>query len=387
MLEGEYKMMGLSPYGEPRFKDIILSEILIKRPDGDYKLNTNLLNYHAALGGVFSKKLIDLIGPSRKPDDDFNQYHRDVAASVQSAFEDILIHMLTWVKRKLPNYDSLCIAGGCGLNVSANGKISNNGIFENVLIPPAPHDSGASIGAAFLSHIKSGNNQKKSVLMSNPYLGRSYSNKEIYSAFKDKSLPVPDLFKEEQLIEKVSLALSDKKVVAWFQGGSEFGPRALGNRSFLADPRSESIREILNAKIKKRELFRPFAPSCKVEVARDYFEINQESPYMNIVAQVRSDKINIIPAITHIDGSARVHTVDKNTNRLYWKLIDSFQTKTGVAVLLNTSLNIQEPIVENPSQAIDCFLRSTVDFLALGGYLCDDNWRQRVLKESKNTNE
>ena len=389
MLEGEYKMMGLSPYGEPRFKDIILSEILTKLPNGDYKLNTNLLNYHAALRGGFSKKLIDLIGPPRKPGDDFTQFHRDVAASVQSAFEDILLHMLTWVKKELPDYGSLCIAGGCGLNVSANGKISNNGIFKNILIPPAPHDAGASIGAAFLSHIKSVDNSKDSVLMSSPYLGRAYSNEEIYSVFKDMSLPIPDLYEEEQLIEKAALALSDKKVVAWFQGGSEFGPRALGNRSFLADPRCESIREILNVKIKKRELFRPFAPSCKAEVASDYFEINQESPYMNIVAQVKPDKLDVIPAITHIDGSARVHTVNKNTNRLYWKLIDSFEAKTGVAVLLNTSLNIQEPIVENPSQAIDCFLRSSVDFLALGGYICDDKWRKRVLKGKglKNINE
>ena len=176
----------------------------------------------------------------------------------------------------------------------------------------------------------------------------------------------------------LSSALSRSEVIAWFQGASEFGPRALGNRSFIADPRNDSIRDILNKKIKKRELFRPFAPSCKIEVANDFFEINQESPYMNIVANVREDKKNIIPAVTHTDGTARVHTVDKKDNLLYWKLIDAFEKKTGVGVVLNTSFNIQEPIVENPTQAIDCFLRSSVEFLAIGSYICDIKWRKEA---------
>jgi carbamoyltransferase len=383
MLEGEYKMMGLSPYGEPRFKDIILTNILTKMPNGDYKLNTTILNYHAALRGRFSKKLIDLIGTPRKPNDEFTQFHRDVAASVQSAFEEILVHLLSWAKQKLPDYNSLCIAGGCGLNVSANGQVSKKGFFKNILIPPAPHDAGASIGAAFLSYIGSEKNKIKVVSMESPYLGKTYSDNDICEIFERMDLPIPELYQEEQLIEIVSEALSNKNVVAWFQGGSEFGPRALGNRSFLADPRHESIREILNVKIKKRELFRPFAPSCKEESASEYFEINQKSPYMNIVAKVKVEKLDIIPAITHIDGSARVHTVSKNTNKLYWKLLDSFESKTGVSVLLNTSFNIQEPIVESPSQAIDCFLRSSVDFLAIGGYICDHKWREIALKDNK----
>jgi carbamoyltransferase len=377
MLEGEYKMMGLAPYGNPRFKDIILEKILNKREDGNYHLNTKILNYHAALNGNFSSELVHLFGESRKATDEFNDHHKDIAASVQAAYEEILLHMLSWAKSKKPTYENLCIAGGCGLNVTANGKIVKNNIFNKVLIPPAPHDAGAAIGASFLAESLSGLSRDK-LLMPTPYLGKSYQDGEIIKAFEDMGLQPPLRFKEDELIEIISEALTRHEVVAWFQGGSEFGPRALGARSFLADPRDESIREVLNTKIKKRELFRPFAPSCKKEVANDYFELDQESPYMNIVARVRADKQEIIPAVTHTDGTARVHTVDRDVNPLYWKLIDAFEKKTGVGVLLNTSLNIQEPIVENPTQAINCFLRSSVDWLAIGPYLCDSKWRNQV---------
>lgn len=377
MLEGEYKMMGLAPYGKPKFKDIILKDILQKKPNGEYQLNTRLLNYHAALQGEFSSKLKSLLGEPRKPSDKFTDRHHDIAASAQSAFEEILLHMLAWAQSKKPDFKNLCIAGGCGLNVTANGKIIKNELFNKVLIPPAPHDAGSAIGAAFLAESSSGDLNHK-LSMSTPYLGRSYKEDEIISAFKQRGLPLPSKFDEKELLEILSSALSRNEVVAWFQGASEFGPRALGNRSFLADPRDDSIREILNTKIKKRELFRPFAPSCKLEVAKNFFEIDQESPYMNIVANVRMDKRDIIPAVTHIDGTARVHTVDQKTNPLYWKLIDAFEKKTGVGVILNTSFNIQEPIVENPKQAIDCFLRSSVEWLAIGSYLCDVKWRKKV---------
>jgi carbamoyltransferase len=263
------------------------------------------------------------------------------------------------------------------LNVSANGKVIKSNLFKNVLIPPAPHDSGAAIGAAFLSYINR-NNSHEFLSMKTPYLGKVYSNNEICSAFLKMKLPVPEFYNEDELIDYVATFLSKGKVVAWFQGGSEFGPRALGNRSFLADPRNDSIREVLNSKIKKRELFRPFAPSCKSEISRDYFDIDCESPYMNIVAKVRKDKVDIIPAVTHIDGTARVHTVTKDTNGMYWRLLDSFENKTGVGVLLNTSFNIQEPIVESPEQAIKCFLKSSVDYLAIGQYICDKSWRKKV---------
>jgi len=382
MLEGEYKMMGLAPYGKPRFKDIILDEILQKCPNGEYKLNTNILNYHAALEGKFSQKLISLIGSPRSPNSEFTDFHNDVAASVQAAYEEILLHVLTWVKEKYPNYNNLCIAGGCGLNVSANGKIISEGLFDNVLIPPAPHDAGAAVGAAFLCEIANGLPRDK-LSMATPYLGRSYSDEEIINTFRDKGLPLPMRLNEDELVEILSSALSRHEIVAWFQGASEFGPRALGNRSFLADPRSDSIRQILNDKIKKRELFRPFAPSCKLEVSGDYFEVDQESPYMNIVAKVRSDKRDVLQAVTHIDNTARVHTVDYDTNPLYWKLINAFEDKTGIGVLLNTSFNIQEPIVENPEQAINCFLKSSVEWLAIGPFVCDHKWRKQIVTQNK----
>tara|TARA_B100001123_G_scaffold312985_1_gene350091 strand:+ start:3623 stop:5407 length:1785 start_codon:yes stop_codon:yes gene_type:complete len=381
MLEGEYKMMGLAPYGKPVFKEYILSKILQKKPDGEYILNTKILNYHAALHGTFSFELESKLGKPRKPNEEFTEHHHNIASSVQLVFEEILFHMLAWTKKQEPNFENLCIAGGCGLNVTANGKIIKNKLFKNILIPPAPHDAGCAVGAAFLAEKKYMKLDKRSnhhLKMDSPYLGRTYNDDEIKSAFENRGLVVPTKFNEKELLEMLSSALSRSEVIAWFQGASEFGPRALGNRSFIADPRNDSIRDILNKKIKKRELFRPFAPSCKIEVANDFFEINQESPYMNIVANVREDKKNIIPAVTHTDGTARVHTVDKKDNLLYWKLIDAFEKKTGVGVVLNTSFNIQEPIVENPTQAIDCFLRSSVEFLAIGSYICDIKWRKEA---------
>jgi len=377
MLEGEYKMMGLAPYGEPRFKDVILEKIIRKKSDGEYQLNTRILDYHAALHGVFSPELRNLFGESRDPSGEFSEVHRDIAASVQAAYEEVLYHILEWAKSKRPEYENLCIAGGCGLNVTANGKIVGGGLFSKVLIPPAPHDAGAAVGAAFLANSSNGY-PREALSMPHPYLGRAYSDTEIVAAFEEKGFPVPQRYEEEDLLEVIASALARGEVAAWFQGASEFGPRALGNRSFLADPRYDSVREVLNQKIKKRELFRPFAPSCKLEVASDYFEIDQESPYMNIVAEVRDDKRTVIPAVTHVDNTARVHTVDRETNPLYWKLLDAFEQKTGVGVLLNTSFNIQEPIVESPAHAIDCFLRSSVEWLVVGSYVCDSTWRAKV---------
>jgi len=378
MLEGEYKMMGLSPYGKPIFKDVILDEILQKRDNGEYYLDTGILNYHSALEGNFSKRLKDIFGNNRKDSEDFTEHHQNIASSVQAAYESILLHILSWAKNQRPDVRTLCISGGCGLNVSANGEVMASGMFDEVSIPPAPHDAGCSIGAAFLSERH--RNNKTTLSMPTPYLGKSYTDDEILAAFKSLGLKAPSRYSESDLISTVSSVLVKSGIVAWFQGGSEFGPRALGNRSFLADPRSDSIREIINDKIKKRELFRPFAPSCKREVMMDFFEMKQASPYMNVVAKVAEGKRSIIPAVTHIDNTARIHTVDKEVNPLYWKLIDSFEKQTGVGVLLNTSLNIQEPIVESPVQAINCFLRSSVDCLAIGSFICDSEWREECNK-------
>ena len=380
MLEGEYKMMGLAPLGKPKYKKILLQKILKLKSHGEYEFDNNLCDYHMALKGKFSSIVEEIICPARKKSDsELTRDQIDLASSVQVVFEEALCHMLNWVKNKHPNIKNLILSGGCALNVSANGKILRNKIFDKISLPPAPHDAGCSIGSGILAIIKIGKGHlidRKSI--SNPYLGKSYSNDYIKKVFEDLKLPIPNKFSELELIDITTDALKKKQIVSWFQDKSEFGPRALGNRSFLADPRDDSIRDEINSKIKKRELFRPFAPSCTAESIKDFFDIDQESPYMNIVTKVKDEKKDLIPAVIHTDGTARVHTVSKDNNSLYHKLISNFGEKTGVPVLLNTSFNIQEPIVYSPKDAILTFLNSNVDLLVLGSFICDNSWRKNA---------
>lgn len=375
MLEGEYKMMGLAPYGEPVYKDVILDKILRKEADGGYSLNTRILDYHQALEGQFSKELIRLLGNPRGKNDEFTKEHRNLAASIQAAYEEIVNHMISYGLKKFPGVKNICVVGGCGLNVTANGKIVDHLGFEKVFVPPAPHDAGCSVGAAILGHKKFGKVQDE-IVMETAYLGESFSNEQIEKFLVENNYKVPEKFDEENLFKFVSEKISEGNVVAWFQGRSEFGPRALGNRSFLADPRNKNIQDLMNEKIKKRELFRPFAPSVKEECAADFFEIKQKSPFMNIVSNVREDKKSVIPAVTHIDGTARVHTVSEKSNFRYWHLIDEFEKITGVGLLLNTSFNIQEPIINTPAEAVRAFVRSGVDYLVLNDYVFDVAWKE-----------
>ena len=377
MLEGEYKMMGLAPSGSPIYKDIILDQLLILKDDGSYYFNTKLCDYHGALYGNFDKKLIKLIGHPRKDNNDPSEQHINLAASVQAVFEEAQLNMAKWAKQIYPEIDKLVLCGGCALNVSANGKILSSQLFEKISLPPAPHDAGCSIGAV-LAH---GYNNENIFNFSNyknvnsPYLGRKYSNDEIKNAFNALNLSIPTKLNDDDLIDFTSTALIEKNIVAWFNGKDEFGPRALGSRSFLADPRNDNIRDEINKKIKKRELFRPFAPSVIQEECENYFDIKQNSPYMNIVANVLEHKKKVIPAITHIDGTSRVHTVSYESNPLYYNLLKNFGKKTGVPILLNTSFNIQEPIVRSPTDAIRTFLKSGVDLLVIGNYICDNQWK------------
>lgn len=380
MQEGEYKMMGLAPYGKPIFKKVILDEILRLKPNGDYDYNYSLCDYHAALNDVFNEKVAKLIGPPRNHKDPFTEHHNDLACSVQAAFEECQHHILKWAKSQYPDIDKLVVSGGCALNVTANGKILEAGLFKEIIVPPSPHDAGCAIGA-ILAHLhKSGYNFKNldTDSIANAYLGASFTDDEIEAAFKELNLPVPPKFSQNDLTTRVAQSLSEGKIISWFQGKAEFGPRALGARSFLADPRKDEIREEINQKIKKRELFRPFAPSTTVEAYKNFFELDQESPYMNIVAKVRVEKRTVIPAVTHIDSTARVHTVSTKSNQIYHELITKFGEITGVPVLLNTSFNIQEPIVYIPSNAIKTFLNSGVDLLAIGSFICDDAWRNSI---------
>ena len=383
MLEGEYKMMGLAPYGKPVYKDIILDQILILKEDGSYHFNTKLCDYHGALEGSFNEQLIKLIGYPRINSEDPTEQHLNLASSVQAAFEEAQMHMIKWAKQLYPEIDKLVLSGGCALNVSANGKILNSKLFDKISLPPAPHDAGCSIGAVLAHDYNNGNifNFSNYKNVNSPYLGRNYSNDEIRNTFSLLNLSIPKKLNDDDLIDFTSTALIEKNIVAWFNGRDEFGPRALGARSFLADPRNDDIRNEINKKIKKRELFRPFAPSVIKEEYGNYFDIKQDSPYMNIVANVLKDKKNIIPAITHIDGTARVHTVAYESNPMYYNLLKKFGEKTGIPVLLNTSFNIQEPIVRSPSDAIKTFLKSGVDLLVIGNYICDTKWKSENLSK------
>jgi carbamoyltransferase len=362
MLEGEYKMMGLAPYGKPIWKDLILEKILLLKENGHYKLDTKLCDYHAALKNEFSSELEKYFGPPRLENENPTETHINLAASVQAAFEEALTHILRPVHAKYSDLRHLVITGGCALNVTANGKVLTTGWFDEVIIPPAPHDAGCAIGAGLCSL----NNNFDLASVRSPYQGRMYNSGEILDALSEYGiLPSPEL-DDEDLIKSTASLLAQGKLVAWFQGRSEFGPRALGARSFLADPRKDQIRDDINRKIKKRELFRPFAPSVTQEAAENMFSIGQDSPYMNIVARVKNTSV---PAITHIDSTARVHTVTADANPRYHSLIKRFGEITGVSVLLNTSFNIQEPIVYSPSDAIKTFLDSEVDVLVIENYL------------------
>ena len=363
MLEGEYKMMGLAPYGEAKYKDLILEKILLLKPLGYYELKTKICDYHAALHDKYSGEMEFLFGPPRKNEETPSKHHIDLAASVQAAFEDALSHVLTQATSNYPSVKKLVISGGCALNVTANGKLLLNKSFDEIIIPPAPHDAGCAIGACLAVLDKINYKSIKS-----PYLGRNFSTSEIEVAIDAKGLTSNGPLDNDTLVTITASFLAEKKIIAWFQGCAEFGPRALGNRSYLADPRDDEIRDEINTKIKKRELFRPFAPSVTVEDASRFFSISQDSPFMNMVSEVKS---NSVPAVTHVDNTARIHTVSKESNFLYHKLITEFGKITGVPVLLNTSFNIQEPIVYSPEDALETFIKSDVDALVLGPFIIE----------------
>jgi carbamoyltransferase len=371
--EGEYKMMGLASFGRPKYAGLIREHVLTPRNDGGYDVNPQVIDYHAAMQGRFTTRMVGLFGPSRGSEDPIEERHRDIAASAQAAFEATVFDLLRWAKRQHPDVPNLILAGGCALNATTNGKIVDSGLFDRVVVPPAPHDAGCAIGAALIGAGMLVHGVPQTT--PGPYLGSAFSNADVESAFMAKGLPQPRRLSADALISAAADALAAGEVIAWFQGASEFGPRALGNRSFLADPRFAGMRERLNAKIKLREPFRPFAPSVKQECAEEFFDTRQPSPYMNIVSQVRADKQSLLAAITHVDGSARVHTVERAVNERYWLLIDAFEKRTGVPVLLNTSFNIQEPIVDTPSQAIATFISSKADKLFINDFVCDDAWR------------
>ncbi len=367
MLDGEYKMMGLSPYGDPAGARWIRSQFLRTPAPGRYRLEPGVLDYHRALKGNYDGAFQRYFGPPRERSEtaEFTERHSDIAASAQRAFEEVVLDLARELRRTT-GMARLAIAGGCGLNCTANGKILAEGIFEEIYIPPVPHDPGGALGAAMLLYLRLTGRRPEPV--AHAQFGPAFEGAALDAALARRTDLRAVKLDSGEAIRRAAHALAQGQVISWMQGPMEYGPRALGNRSFLASPLDDGIRDVINQKIKKRELFRPFAPSVKAERAAEYFELEQSAPFMTIVVPVRQEKRAVIPAITHVDGTARPQTVERSLNPRYWQLLDEFEQLTGVPVLLNTSFNIQEPIVCTPDDALATFARSGVDALVLGEY-------------------
>lgn len=366
MFDGEYKVMGLAPYGDPGGAEWIRGNYLRTTGAGRYVLNPRALDFVRASLGRFDGTFVEHFGaPRRNDDEELTDRHRDIAAAAQRAYEEVVLEMAFHLQRRT-GIKRLTVAGGCGLNCSANGRLLRSGLFEQIYVPPVPNDAGGALGAAMLLYERLTGRRPQT--MDHAQYGPAFGNGAIAEALAAR----PDVagvgMEPDTLIARAAGALANGRLLAWVQGPMEYGPRALGNRSFLADPRSDSVREEMNRKIKKREPFRPFAPSVKAEAAHEYFELGQPSPFMTLVAPVRPEKRSVIPAVTHVDGTARPQTVDRSVNARYWTLLDRFEALTGVPVLLNTSFNIQEPIVCTPAEALATFARSGVDALVMGDY-------------------
>ena len=397
---GEYKVMGLAPYGEPKFKSLIFNKLIDLKEDGTFRLNMEYFDYATGLK-MINEKFSKLFGESaRNPDrDSITQFHMDVASSIQSVTEEIVLRLAKSIAKEHGN-KNLCMSGGVALNCVANGKILKEKIFENIWIQPAAGDAGGALGAALALWYKELKNQRFESTkdqMQGSYLGPSFNDDEIEKDLVNLGAKYKK-FSYEGLLEITAKELSQKKTIGWFQGRMEFGPRALGARSIIADPRSEKMQKILNLKVKFRESFRPFAPSIIREDLSDWFELDCDSPYMLLVADINKsirreiteeeeklfgiDKLNVkrsnIPAVTHVDYSARIQTVHKDTNPKYYKLIQNFKKITNCPVIVNTSFNVRgEPIVCSVQDAYKCFMTTDLDMLVCGNFI--------LYKEQQNT--
>jgi carbamoyltransferase len=361
----EYKVMGLSAYGSPKFTELIFKKLVDLKKNGSFALNMKYFTYHYTLqmtGGAF-EKLFDM--PIRKKDSAITQVHKDIAASIQNVTEIILLAMTDYLYEKTKQ-TNLCLAGGVALNAVANGKILKKSKFKNIFVQPAAGDAGGALGAAFYTYHTILDREESRVKSINIFTGPSYSNNEI-KKYLDNNKIRYQKYEMQELITKTAIYIGEQKIVGWFQGRAEFGPRALGNRSILADARNEKNREKLNRQIKRRESFRPFAPTVLLERAKEYFSIENDFPFMTFVVEVNTKKI---PATTHVDGTARIQTVTKEANPLYYDLIKAFEKISGCAAIINTSFNIAgEPMVLTPKDAYVSFLKSDMDVLVLGNFM------------------
>ena len=377
----EYKVMGLAAYGEPAYLEEF-RRILQSNAALGFRLNLAYFSHHHTgpdmtwreadktpqLGRIFSPYLEERLGPTRAPDQPVEQRHRNAAATMQACLEEVLFDLLTTLQRRT-GHRALCLAGGVAFNCAANGKIFDRTPFDQVYVQPAAGDAGLAVGAAYyVYHHVLGH--PRTFVMEHPYWGPAYSQQQIRAALERSSIASSEFqvteLPEEQLAKETAKEIAGGKIVGWFQGRAEWGPRALGNRSILADPRRAEMKDILNRRIKHREVFRPFAPSILEEATGEYFEKTYPSPFMALAYAVRPEKRKEIPAPTHVDGTGRLQTVSRSVNPRYWRLIREFANLTGVPVVLNTSFNENEPIVCQPEEAIECFLRTKMDVLVLG---------------------
>jgi len=407
---GEYKVMGLAPYGEPKYRDLILSELMDLKEDGSFRLNMAYFDY--CTGFTMTNGRFDRLfgGPPRKPESPLTQRDMDIARSVQDVTEEVMLRMARTIHRET-GMKNLCLAGGVALNCVGNGRILREGPFDSVWIQPAAGDAGGAVGAAlFAWHQVLGNPrevQEPADRMRGAYLGPAWDRDSLLAYLQKSGIAYTEL-SEAELPATVADLIASEKVIGWFQGRMEFGPRALGSRSILGDARSPRMQEVMNLKIKFRESFRPFAPTVLREKVSEYFELDRESPYMLLVAPVRKeicremsdeerarfglDKLHVVrscvPAVTHVDYSARVQTVDRDVNPLFYRTIEALHERHGCPLVINTSFNVRgEPIVCSPDDAYRCFMRTNMDFLVMGPFLLDKekqkpladdiDWRKR----------
>ncbi len=400
---GEYKVMGLAPYGEPIYKDLIMDNLIDVKEDGSYRFDMSYFNYCAGLT-MTTDKMHKLFGAEpREAESTITQREMDLARSVQEVTEEVIFRTARHI-RKETGQKRLCLAGGVALNCVVNGKILREGIFDEIWIQPAAGDAGGALGAALMGLYQYNDSPRKvdgiNDLQSGSYLGPEYKENEIEAFLEDGGYPYKKL-SDEEFAPRIAELIAEEKVLGWFEGRMEFGPRALGGRSIIGDARSSKMQEIMNLKIKFRESFRPFAPAVLAERVSDYFEIDTKSPYMLLVAPIKKElrremtaeeetlfgieKLNIVrsslPAVTHVDYSARVQTIHKETNPRFYDTIAAFDKAYGSAVVVNTSFNVRgEPIVNSPEDAFRCFMRTDMDYLVLGNFLLDKR-KQTPLKE------
>lgn len=362
----EWKLMGLAAYGKPIYKDFFAQKVLSANGSGDFHLNIRVLDHHLAKHYKFPEAIISELGPARQPDEELEQRHMDIAASAQKVLEDVVLNLLQHLHSETGE-KNLCLAGGVAFNSVMNGRIMQESPFEEYFVQPAAGDAGCSLGAAYLVHHKV-LKQPRSAVMKHAYYGPGFSAAACESALKAAGMNFETLA-EDELISRVANMIADGAIVGWFHGRMEFGPRALGSRSFLADPRRGDMRQLLNEKVKLREWFRPLAPSMLEEASENVFGFDHRDPFMVTVISVREEMRDAIPAVVHVDGTARPQTVSQRTNPRYWKLIKKFEEVAGVPALLNTSFNIQEPIVCTPEDAINTFRGARFDALVLEDHL------------------